>query len=431
MDRIFEFFFKYRPLVFEQGDFTFAAPGTVRMWLLAAGVVGAAAVASYTVARAKSTVFDRGIMAGLRVALFALLVFCLLQPALILSTVVPQQNFVGVLIDDSQSMLLLDESGTPRTSFLQDAFTPDESELLTALSDRFVLRFFRFSDVASRIDGPGDLTFDGTHTDLGGALAAAREELSGVPLSGLILITDGAHNSDRPLTESLVPLQAAGVPVFTVGLGEEVVAPDIEMGRVEIPRSVLEGSALVVDVVVTQIGLGRRTVPIIVEDDLKILAEETVDLGPDGEPVVARISLKLEGEGPRRIHFRIPPQSGERVERNNARTVQIEVRGEREKILYLEGEPRFELKFMRRREYPARDLATHRRRQIPAPGDQRQHRAAVRLPRQPRRVVPLSLADHRKRGGFILRSRPASDDRRLRVRAGGRPAHARWPQRFR
>ena len=144
MDRIFEFFFKYRPLVFEQGDFTFAAPGTVRMWLIAAGVVGAAAVASYTVARAKSTVFDRRIMAGLRVALFALLVFCLLQPALILSTVVPQQNFVGVLIDDSQSMLLLDESGTPRTSFLQDAFTPDESALLTALSDRFVLRFFRF-----------------------------------------------------------------------------------------------------------------------------------------------------------------------------------------------------------------------------------------------------------------------------------------------
>jgi uncharacterized membrane protein len=348
MERIFEFFFKYRPLVFEQGEFTFAAPGTVRLWLVAAGLLGAAAVASYTIARAKSTVVDRGIMAGLRVALFALLVFCLLQPALMLSTVVPQQNFVGVLIDDSRSMLLTDESGIPRTSFLQDAFTPDESELITALSDRFVLRFFRFSDVASRIDGPRDLTFDGTHTDLGAALDAAREELAGVPLSGLIMITDGAHNSARPLTEALVPLQAAGVPVFTVGLGEDVISPDIEMGRVEMPRSVLEGSALVVDVVVTQVGLGRRTVPIIVEDDLRILAEETVDLGPDGEPVVARISLKLEGEGPRRIHFRIPPQSGERVERNNARTVQIEVRGEREKILYLEGEPRFQLKFMRR-----------------------------------------------------------------------------------
>ena len=348
MDSIFEFLFKYRPLVFEQGDLTFAAPGSTRLWLVAAGVVGAATVASYTIARGKSTVVDRRIMSGLRVVLFALLVFCLMQPILILSTVVPQQNFVGVLIDDSQSMLLPDADGTPRTSFLEEVFDPDQSELLTALSDRFALRFFRFSDVASRIDGPRELTFNGTHTNLGGALDAAREELSGVPLSGLILITDGAHNSDRPLTEALVPLQAAGVPVFTVGLGEETIAPDIEIGRVEMPRAVLEGSALIVDVVVTQTGLGQVTVPIIVEDDLKILAEETVELGPDGEPVVARISLELDGAGPRRVRFSIPTQAGERVERNNSRTVQIEVRGEREKILYLEGEPRFELKFMRR-----------------------------------------------------------------------------------
>jgi uncharacterized membrane protein len=36
------------------------------------------------------------------------------------------------------------------------------------------------------------------------------------------------------------------------------------------------------------------------------------------------------------------------VDRNNARDVWIEVRGEREKILYFEGEPRYEVKFVRR-----------------------------------------------------------------------------------
>ena len=71
-----------------------------------AGVVGASAVATYTIARGKSTVADRGIMAGFRVALLGLLVFCLMQPTLILSTVVPQQNFVGILMDDSRSMQL-------------------------------------------------------------------------------------------------------------------------------------------------------------------------------------------------------------------------------------------------------------------------------------------------------------------------------------
>ena len=287
-------------------------------------------------------------MAGLRVALLSVIVFCLMQPTLILSTVVPQQNFVGVLIDDSRSMELENEDGTPRNAFVAEAFTPERSELLTELSERFVLRFFRFSDVARRIDGLDEMTFDGTHTSIGRALDAARQELSGVPLSGLVLISDGADNDDRPLTEALVPLQAAGVPVFTVGVGEEVIEPDIELGRVELPRAVLEGSTLMVDIVVTQSGFGRRTVPVIVEDDTQILTEETIELGPDGEPVVARISFELTEAGSRRIQFRIPPQPDERVERNNRRSAWVEVRGESEKILYFEGEPRFEVKFTRR-----------------------------------------------------------------------------------
>lgn len=345
---MFEFFFKYRPLVFEQGEFAFGAPSSVRLWLAVAGILGIAAVATYTLARGKSAGVDRSVMAAIRVGLLGVLLFCLMQPMLILTTVVPQQNFVAILVDDSRSMQLTDGEGRPRSDFVAEAFTPGESELLQQLSERFTLRFFRFSDRAGRIDGPGELTYDGTHTDLGGALDVAREELSGVPLSGLVLVTDGADNADGRLTESLVPLQAAGVPVFTVGLGEETITPDIEMGRVELPRTVLEGSSLIVDVVVTQTGFGRRTVPIIVEDDTRILGQADVRLGRDGEPVVARVHFELDLAGPRRVRFRIPVQDGELVERNNAREVQIEVRDEREKILYFEGEPRFELKFIRR-----------------------------------------------------------------------------------
>ncbi|MDP2959116.1 MAG: glutamine amidotransferase [Longimicrobiales bacterium] len=348
MDGLFELLFKYRPLVFEQGDFAFAAPGALRVGLVAAALAGAAAVATYTLAGGRAGRSERVAMAVLRVTLLGVLLFCLLQPALVLSTVVPQQNFVGILVDDSRSMQLDDASGRPRSAFVTDAFTPGESALLEELSQRFTLRFFRFSSTAARIDGPGELTWNGTHTDLAGALDAAREELSGVPVSGLVLITDGADNGNRPLAQAMVPLQAAGIPVFTVGVGEETVSPDIEVGRVELPRAVLEGSTLLVDVVVTQVGMGNRSVPLIVEDDTRLLAEAQVELGPDGEPVVARVGFQLDASGPHRVRFRIPVQDGERVDRNNAREVQVEVRGEREKVLYFEGEPRFEVKFLRR-----------------------------------------------------------------------------------
>ena len=108
---MFEFFFKYRPLVFEQGEFAFGAPDSVRLWLAVAGLLGIAAAATYTLARGKSGTVDRSVMAAGRVGLLGVLLFCLMQPMLVLSTVVPQQNFVGVLLDDSRSMQLTDEDG--------------------------------------------------------------------------------------------------------------------------------------------------------------------------------------------------------------------------------------------------------------------------------------------------------------------------------
>ena len=52
--------------------------------------------------------------------------------------------------------------------------------------------------------------------------------------------------------------------------------------------------------------------------------------------------------GPRVLRFRVSPQEGELVTENNSREALIDVRDRKEKILYFEGEPRFEFKFIRR-----------------------------------------------------------------------------------
>ena len=69
------------------------------------------------------------------------------------------------------------------------AFTPGESALLKDLAERFTLRFFRFSSTTTRMDDLTELTYGGTHTRVGDALDGAREELAGVPLAGLVLVS--------------------------------------------------------------------------------------------------------------------------------------------------------------------------------------------------------------------------------------------------
>ena len=232
-ESLFEFLFKYRLLLFQEGDFSFTSPWPWAIGLIVAAALAVPSALTYTAARGDSTAADRGIMGGLRLGALSIVVFCLLQPTLIITSVVPQRNFVGILIDDSRSMTIADQDGRQRSEFVTRNFTGEESVLLDQLAERFTLRFFRFSGNTQRLGDVRELTYEGSRTEIGPALVRAQEELAGVPLSGLILITDGADNSGEALAESLLPLQATSTPVYTIGLGEEALSPDVQVSRVE------------------------------------------------------------------------------------------------------------------------------------------------------------------------------------------------------
>ena len=114
------------------------------------------------------------------------------------------------------------------------------------------------------------------------------------------------------------------------------------------PRTVLAGTSLVVDVIVSHHGYTGRTVQLVVEDTGVLLASEDVTFERDGEPVVTRVRIEAADAGPRILRFRVSAQEGEQVTENNVRDVLVDVVDEAEKILYFEGEPRWELKFVRR-----------------------------------------------------------------------------------
>ena len=245
-------------------------------------------------------------------------------------------------------MQIADTDETPRRAFVESSFGDPESELLTALADRFALRFFSFSSETDRVNDVNELTYSGTRTHVGQALRRAHEELSGVPLSGLVVVTDGADNAEGGLAEALLPLQAAAVPVFTVGVGREEYERDIQMSRVETPRRVLQGASLGVELVVTHRGYQGETVTVQVEDEGRIVGTEDIQLGPEENPQTVRLRFTANDDGPRLFSFRVSPLPGEMVTQNNLRQTLIVVEDRNEKLLYFEGEPRWEVKYLLR-----------------------------------------------------------------------------------
>ena len=344
-DAIFRFFFKYEPLVFEQGDFVYWA--TQSMWLVA-GVAAACAVYVLWTYRQVAVMAgrDRVVLIATRTALLAVALFAVLRPTLLLKVAVPQQNVVGILYDDSRSMQIADQDGRPRSEFVERDLARPDSPLLTALGQQFALRTFRFSSSAERLAG-GSLTFTGTATRIGEALNHARDELSGLPVAGLLVVTDGADNADVPLDEAIAALNAQAIPVFPVGVGKTRLARDIQVTRVQTPRRALQGTSLVVDVVITQTGYRGQRVPLIVEAGGLLLNQQEITLPGDGEATTVRARFKVTDVGAQPLRFRIPVQDAEEVSQNNQRDVLIDVYSRRERILFVEGEPRPEPKFVR------------------------------------------------------------------------------------
>ncbi len=342
-----EFLFKYPSRVFEQGVFVWQGAGWARVVVpVVAVLIGLAAWSYFRAGRAK--VLDRVVLTCLRAAAIGLLGVCLLRPALLVSISAPQQNVLGILLDDSKSMLIRDADSLTRLERVRQLFGDSTGSLVRKLSERYALRFYRFSETMERIDRASGLRGVGGRTDLAGALTEVRRDFAGTSLAGLIVATDGADNGGQSMSDPLLSLQAAKIPVYTVGIGQERFARDVSVERVELPRSTLKGAVLLGSVALRVRGVAGETVSLTVEDNGKIVATRDVTVPKGTESITIPIRIPPLESGVRPIRVQVRPLRGEAVSQNNSRDAQVRVRDRREKILYLEGDLRPEFPFLRR-----------------------------------------------------------------------------------
>ncbi len=349
MTAIFEFLFKYRPFLFEKGTLTFRP---LWPWYVVLVLAAGAVAASYMVYLRTAGVLPAGyrlLLSAVRALGMFLLIFICLQPVLVLHSVIPQQSFVAVAYDASKSMEIRDGGeGQSRLDVEKYLLRPAGNTMLDQLARKFRVRYFRFSSTAERVGGFQDQPRHGNVTDLERTLGQIVGELGSAPISGIVLVTDGADNHSANLTAAAAQLRARGIPVYPVGIGSPDFSRDTEVLRVTTPRKVLKDTMVEADVAVRSNGYaGRRAKLSVLEHD-RVLQSQEIQLGSDGEVKTYKINFSSETAGPKVFTFRVDPFSDEVVSENNDQTVLIRVEDEQPQILYVEGEPRWIFSFMRR-----------------------------------------------------------------------------------
>ena len=339
---MFEFLFKYSRTTFENGELVFARGWPV--WLLAAAVLAAAVLIGVSLARRRDTLpVARLVVLGvLQTAMVAVVLTLLWRPALSTQTLRSQDNSVAVLLDTSASM----SYGEGDASRLQQAISALDDGVLEQLADAFELRLYAFAGASEIIDALADIPAPGEATRIGSALVDVLREARSSALGAVVLVSDGADNSGELDAARLAEIAGYGVPVHTVGVGREFIPEDVELESVVVSDQVMPGSRISAQASIRYAEPGEARLR--VYDGDAVVASEQVSL-PAGAGIATRwVEFDVGEAGVKDLRFTLDPLPGEGNVTNNTQYRTINVPAARRSILYVEGEPRWEYKFIRR-----------------------------------------------------------------------------------
>lgn len=293
-------------------------------------------------------------LGGLRLAALALLLLFLLNPYREIETPDPEGFRVLLLADASQSMATADVQGQPRFSVVREQLSNQPDSLAARLGATYRLTAQVFSEEArpARLDTTDGVSEQGLlpgKTAIGDVLYTALEDNAGVPLGGVVLLSDGHANTGRPLTDVCKRFRSRDIPITCVGIGRDQPVSDV---RVQAPTEALRGvKGQPLDVPVHLLSRFPNPVAVTVEldDGSGRPLLQTVQLAPSQEPTTVPFRVTPWRAGFQTCRVRVLPVPGDGRPDNDVDFVALDVREpDTFTVLYVGAYLDWEYKFLTR-----------------------------------------------------------------------------------
>lgn len=347
-------------------------------FVLAMGIV---ALVVYVYRREGHRRSARILLGVMRLVLLAFVLAMLNRPVLTLAQSRTEPSVLAIAIDDSISMQVRDGTigadgrSATRLNAAIDLLTSQDHKLLRDLSRRHVVKLYRFSRDAQPIATITQETFAarapatrpvaelaglqpaGQATQVLRSLRTVLEELQGQRLAGLVVLTDGRDTPAESLADGIAAIKNFGTRVYPVSVGSDSAPQNIVVESVT-----LQDAAFVKDIVsvraqvraagyppghqVTVLLRDKKTGAPLVGSDGKTAVQETIVLSGDAAQEV-ELNFRPTVVGALDVSVEAVRQNGEIDEQDNVRTAQIAVLDARIAVLYCEGYPRWDYRYIK------------------------------------------------------------------------------------
>ncbi|MBX3412655.1 MAG: VWA domain-containing protein [Pirellulales bacterium] len=316
----------------------------------------------------------RTLLGGIRLSLFAILLFMIAEVVLSLErTGLP---YVVVLVDDSASMGVADryEDERERAAFesraqgvgaeeptrlnlAKSVLLEDNAALLRGVDRDYKLKLYTVSTAARQQPGTVQeieaavrhLEPTGESTRLGDGIQSVLADLRGTPPAAMVLLTDGINTDGESLAAAALVCRRKGVPLYSVALGSDRPVRDIELSDLLVDEVVFVNDIVNFEFKLTATGLQGRQVEVRLREKngSEPLARLPVTLGGDGEPQRVRLPYRPTEVGEFEYVVEVDVLDGEAHDHNNARERVVSVRKEQIRVLFVQSYPNFEFRYLK------------------------------------------------------------------------------------
>ncbi|MDE0683897.1 MAG: hypothetical protein OXI63_13345, partial [Candidatus Poribacteria bacterium] len=256
------------------------------------------------------------------------------------------------------------ETSVSRLSQVNQLLFNGQKQFLQALRDRFEVHLYPFDTglhqstvLPQDLDAEALPQFEpnGTLTDIGTAIREAAAAWKGQNTAGMLLVTDGGHNSGQFPLEDITGL---GVPVYAIGVGSVEPPKDVQVQHIDYTPVAYTNHESIIRVTVAQAGYTGKTAQLSLREmTRKTLVDSatlTFDKPQDATSASATtkqvVELKLtpQVEGTFQYTVELPVLDGELTAANNEKTFSVKVVKAKLNVFYLEGRPRWEYTYLKR-----------------------------------------------------------------------------------
>ena len=181
----------------------------------------------------------------------------------------------------------------------------------------------------------------------GAGQGASGRGFGSAPVLGVVLLTDGRQIAPADTGRAADRLAARGIPVFPVMIGSTIPPKDVAIASVKAPENVFKGDVASVEVVVKVDGIPGVEVPVTLERPGSPPLKQVVRGQPDGSRPVVTFRVPMNTLGSHDLAIVVGPLVGDVCSDNDRRTITIQVADDKAKVLLVDGEVRWEFRYLR------------------------------------------------------------------------------------